>query len=74
MTRGSQVLDYDTSTAWVGWAMGRGLVRLADGREGRLIYYAQGGGKHKVLIAGRYERVPYDSLVAAIGALEVPDV
>jgi hypothetical protein len=61
----------DEVSGWVHWAEARGLVRLKDGREGRLEYFSQGGGKHKVQIFGRHIRVDNDALDCAVGQLEV---
>lgn len=56
----------DEVEAWVGWAQMRGLVLLADGRVGRLFWFKQGGGRHKVFVQGAHITVPNDALVKAI--------
>jgi hypothetical protein len=59
-------MDAEAVTAWVKWAEARGVVRLTDGRTGRLLYFSQRGGQHKVLIAARHERVANDAIGCAV--------
>jgi hypothetical protein len=58
--------DADELAAWIAWAELRGTVRLTDGRVGRLVYFPPHGGKAKVLVTGRHERVPVDHIEAAV--------
>lgn len=71
--RGGVAAEMDPAdvSAWVVWAQSGGRVRLVDGRIGRLMYFAQGGGRHKVFVCGHHERVANDWIECAIGDLDV---
>lgn len=66
MSRLPHVYDAETTAAWVAWAAIEGLVRLADGREAKLIHFAPSGGRHKVRYYGRHERIAPEMLVEAV--------
>ena len=66
MTLTSESVEAWTAATWIDAAVARTLVTLPSGEEGRLVYVGPRSGKAKVLVSGRYRRLPVALLTVPV--------